>query len=109
MGDQMESVTDSGRDSSGEQQMYGKDSKAILSRGNSKELTWENSPDLSNKANNTRFSGKKQRGLTMRSDSRGERNFAGAQVRRGKSKAGDNEDKVIQESDSPHELSEEDS
>jgi hypothetical protein len=91
----------------------GKDSKAILSRGNSKKLTWENSPDMSNKANDARISGKKQRGLTMRSDGRvdgrGERNFAGSQVRKGKSKAGDNEDKIIQESDSPHELSEEDS
>jgi hypothetical protein len=86
----------------------GKDSKAILSRGNSKKLTWENSPDMSNKAKDTRISGKKQRGLTMRSDGRGERNFAGSHVQKGKSKAGDKEDKIIQESDSPHELSEED-
>lgn len=45
----------------------------------------------------------------MKIDGRGERNFAGSQVRRGKSKAGDNEDNVIQERDGPHELSEEDS
>lgn len=44
----------------------------------------------------------------MRSAGRGERNLAGSRVRKGKSKAEDNEDKVIQESDSPHEFDEED-